>query len=561
MTDFLTENAKFICSASGMVTCKENGNSQGLYQGTKILTDTAREKSRSGVCLLQPLPGGGFKPCNCSITGWNGTNSKANAQGNSTLLQSSTANCAIGGVLSVVNSGVGGQVVKGSSSTGATLAGLTAVALGAFKQASQQETSTRGTSVEVKPQKLSRPSDKAVPTKAESKKPVPNKLFCNMDQGEKCKTCPYPHASTEVNNDSLILRSNFLKKTEAEKDKYDRHYEAVLGDREKRYWTDAAHHIISGNQVFKKAQEIVRLANFYGYDINNAGNCIMLVSKDKEYSHKNADPVAKNVSAYDAMNVTGLQWHLGGHEYTFNADEIPIIKQQIRIRTKKEAEELKNYTTLVGEELQQLQASMLRHKTCRATEQQKQAFLQRLQNISAKVKKYLGDFQEKPHHSYPFYVSREAYRYTFDLPRTGKLIVVLPGRNEHSLILEKFRIQRFQDTISDTQKNLSFKSISNGKEANPQEFDLSTEKGQRDCIIFCDNILHFIHTGATYVSLLPFKLPSEMILSIPDFTPPTLQALQAKDTEILVFLRNQRQYGYQSAYKIIKERLEEMASL
>ena len=87
----------------------------------------------------------------------------------------------------------------------------------------------------------------------------------------------------------------------------------------------------------------MRLANFYnemknsgntiykGYDINGAANCIMLISKDREYRQKADDAVKKNISAYDAMSMTGIQWHLGGHSYTFAKDEIPIFHQRIKL--------------------------------------------------------------------------------------------------------------------------------------------------------------------------------------------------------------------------------------
>lgn len=283
----------------------------------------------------------------------------------------------------------------------------------------------------------------------------------------------------------------------------------------------------------------------------------MLISKDVEYSKKVNSNVKKNISAYDAMSTTGIQWHLGGHSYTFNKEEIPILHQRIKLFTKKEARELKNYAELVEEELNKIQISMCRNKVCRATPRQNAAFVTRMNNLSAKIKKYLGDFRIKPHRSYPYYVSQEAFRYTFSLPRTGKIMLVRQGDKENSLLLEKFRVKRFEDTIMDRDKNLDFSRIFNEQDGqNPKEFVFNDEQSKKDCIYFCDNIEHFILIDNPNLNLLPFKIEAENILSLQGIEKMSSeQFLQQHDTEILVFLRN-NVVTYTAPVKKIKERLQ-----
>ena len=592
MADYLTENAIFSCNMSStvIIKCKETSNKKVKYKGTALLTKSAKIDTKAGICsILTAQAQGAPQMCRCSLSGWINYSMNTSAQGTAFLTENSRNSCTYGGIISVKSSGLFFQkVVKGSKASISSVnwlkpfvevsqknsdmmpkSGKTADINNSGLQAGISSPQAAGLDNVSKTNtvKSAAAEDKTEPAQ-QQKKTYPN-LLCNMDKGEKCKTCRYPLVSTEVDNDSIKLRRNYENQSDEEKDDYDRYYEEVFSNFTEKYWTDAAHHIISGNQVFKKCQEIVKLANFYneeylsgntaykGYDINSAKNCIMLISKDVEYSKKVNSNVKKNISAYDAMSTTGIQWHLGGHSYTFNKEEIPILHQRIKLFTKKEARELKNYAELVEEELNKIQISMCRNKVCRATPRQNAAFVTRMNNLSAKIKKYLGDFRIKPHRSYPYYVSQEAFRYTFSLPRTGKIMLVRQGNKENSLLLEKFRVKRFEDTIMDRDKNLDFSRIFNEQDGqNPKEFVFNDEQSKKDCIYFCDNIEHFILTDNPNINLLPFKIEAENILSLQGIEKMSSeQFLQQHDTEILVFLRN-NVVTYTAPVKKIKERLQ-----
>lgn len=590
MADYLTENAIFSCSMSSavIIKCKETSNKKVKYKGTVLLTKNAKIDTKAGICpVLTTQAQGTPQQCRCSLSTWGNYSMNTTAQGSAFLTKDSRNSCIYGGLISVKISGMFfPKVVKDSKANISSINWLKP-----FVEVSQKNSDTMPKSVtsmdinnsgSLKAGGLSsQVAEKTVNTsdfKSNIVQPLANKaeiklkpqnLLCNMDKGERCKHCRYPSASVEVNNDSIKLRRNYENQSDDEKDDYDHYYENIFDNFTDKYWTDAAHHIISGNQVFKKCQAIVKLANFYneeylsgntaykGYDINSAKNCIMLISKDVEYSKKVDSKVEKNISAYDAMSTTGIQWHLGGHSYTFNKEEIPVLHQRIKLFTKKEARELKNYAELVEEELNKIQISMCKNKVCRATPRQNAAFVTRMNNLSAKIKKYLGDFRIKPHRSYPYYVSQEAFRYTFSLPRTGKIMLVRQGNKENSLLLEKFRVKRFEDTIMDRDKNLDFSRIFNEQDGqNPKEFVFNDEQSKKDCIYFCDNIEHFILIDNLNLNLLPFKIDVENILSLQGIEKiSSEQFLQQHDTEILVFLRN-NVVTYTAPVKKIKERLQ-----
>lgn len=71
------------------------------------------EKNTFGPCKMQPLPGGGFKPCQAVVTEWSGFYDKITLEdnGGKALLEDSKATCPIGGkdCIQIINHG---QVAK-----------------------------------------------------------------------------------------------------------------------------------------------------------------------------------------------------------------------------------------------------------------------------------------------------------------------------------------------------------------------------------------------------------------------------------------------------------------
>ena len=359
---------------------------------------------------------------------------------------------------------------------------------------------------------------------------------------DKKETCGYLKASTEVNNNSGLLRRNFDKSSACDA------IDDYILDQMIAYhkWTFAAHHIISGMQVFKKFPELVRLANFSGYDINNALNCILLVSKQDEYGKQN--PFMQDVSAYNAMSQTGIQWHLGGHSYKFTKEEIANIKKIEYLAQQKITNGLKCYADLLMDELNKIQYALEQHKVCRDTPQQKAAICKRLNNLSQKIKNKLGAFRNKHRDSFPYYVSKDAFDFTFNLPRTEKLIIVRPVGN--ALKLTRYRLERY---IKNENERVVLKPILDKDNTNELIFKSNIE----ECICFCQNIRHFVYLPNVLKSNIRMPFKPEYI-HYPHYSfSDDIALLNYRENHLMVWLRDNQADEYIAPLKLIKLRMKE----
>ena len=87
-------------------------------------------------------------------------------------------------------------------------------------------------------------------------------------------------------------------------------------------WTTAKHHLIPAKQCFAKVRRLARMAMSVGYDINDKKNGIGLPTIKNPYTYegktKNYGKFTKNEKkeiAFDVMDKTNMQWHVGHHRY------------------------------------------------------------------------------------------------------------------------------------------------------------------------------------------------------------------------------------------------------
>ena len=388
-------------------------------------------------------------------------------------------------------------------------------------------------------------------------------ILCSYSAGNpKCLTCEYylDNDNAVVDNNSRKLKENY-ESAASRADEYDAYFNNTvvpLGDGKANRWRYAAHHIISGNQVFKHNEELVRLARFCGYDINAYENCIMLVGYPEDYPDSER---MKSVAAYDVMSEGRVQWHVGGHSYTFaDAAEKEMICRQIGIRNKIKINpaDIKAYAELVQEEINRLtyrlENKKNRQTVCFADPQAKRQLRDKLNRVSGKIKDKLAAFTDegKPHHSFPFYVSKEAYRFTYGLPRTGKVITVL--KESGRVILTKYRLERFTEVIADRERNLLIKP------GETRTFAFADQSWQHDCIVFCDNVSFFVYLDDTPRDVLPFAVERER-----QFPPDCRDTgrdgrrfLEEHNTELLVWLRDASDPAYVSPAVMVRKRLNEL---
>lgn len=105
------DKLKVLTQAKRYINDKEGSKK---LMATHMDIGTTFEKNTFGPCKMQPLPGGGFKPCQAVVTAWSGFYDKITLQDNNgkALLEDSKATCPIGGkdCITIVNHGQTAEV-------------------------------------------------------------------------------------------------------------------------------------------------------------------------------------------------------------------------------------------------------------------------------------------------------------------------------------------------------------------------------------------------------------------------------------------------------------------
>ena len=182
----------------------------------------------------------------------------------------------------------------------------------------------------------------------------------------------------------------------------------------------AHHHLIPGNDCLSKYPELVYLANYYGYDINNGRNGICLVTGASANKGGKGIPFEDTIP-FKAMNKLKKQWHSGSHRYSrYNPR---YKKSSLTIKADFDAlipRPFLDYATAVDFELIAFSCNLRKNMKCRGgdndknKEQSAKRFVKAMDRISQRIAKKLLKFEKAPHRSYPFYVSRMAFYYAFD---------------------------------------------------------------------------------------------------------------------------------------------------
>lgn len=511
-------NLAFTVSASGKVT----------HKGAQVLTTSAKLSGTGNCQILTTMAQGVLQPCQFQKPIWQNPDYKHKANGESLLTDGSFCNCPI----------CPGQMVKVSRALSrgfksGMFSAASAISLENLSLESSAETPKAPEKISA--QKISNQSFLQEPQSTQGNKTVATKdaaetltdakaaeqytLSCPECDKKNCKYRleKFGEVSNTVDNDSAQLKRNYESSLETKKffDAADKAYKnslELLGS-----WSYAAHHIISGNQVFKQVPEVVRLAGLCNYDINCAENCIMLPSKRE--GHGNLNDLSKSASAFDVMSITAMQWHVGKHSYSFDETQIQEIKKQIARLTGKPGK-IKTYAELLIEELKKIKFAT-GEKICPAQ------FIVRMNKISEKVRNKLAAFSEKPAASYPYYVSKEAYLFAFQMPRLRKFIYVEKAGQDFNLKL--------------------YKTVGSGNDVALQK-SLSSDDAV-EIIKFCGNVQHFVFQENLQVEKFTFE--PEFFRSVSEFN-------FSEVAEIIVWLRANPAENYVAPARKIVERLEKL---
>lgn len=550
MADFLTTRTEFYCTASpppiNAASFTVSTSGKVTHKGDKILTTATKISGSGGICQpLTAMAQGTPQSCKFQkkMTAWLPPNFdlKCTAEGKNLLTSDSCCSCPFGGIIKVWSADAQGfkqgkanaptvspvtdnpQRTTSAEKIFAPKISATTVAPKIFSPLNFSATSNA--SKNFSEPKISIATGEAAENFTHGLQEIgaaSEKIAAPIETDLRCKICRRTNckyrldefkAPAVFDNNSAILKSNYEKFLAAGKNftAADENYLRSLETG--GAWSYAAHHIISGNQVFAKVPAVMKIATACGYDINCSENCIMLPSKLE--GHGNLSQIGKSASAFDVMSATGMQWHLGGHSYSFAAEEHAQILRQIERRTGRSAK-IKSYAELLIEDLRKI-----RHASDDVCPAQ---IITALNNLSAKVRAKLAAFSENPAASFPYYVSREAYLFAFKVPRLRKFITVTAENDAVKLNLYK---------TGDAGNDFKFRD------------SLKTDDAV-EIVKFSGNVHHFIFLRGTDPKNFSF---------VPEFQ---MSADELRAAEIIVWLRENPVENYVSPARKISERLSRM---
>lgn len=237
--------------------------------------------------------------------------------------------------------------------------------------------------------------------------------LCDYKNCSKAKECQYLKAShtlreTNESKNAAELKMNMGKDAF---DLYAGECGAIATSLYGSYmYSIAHHHIVPVNQCFKTFAEVVKLANYYNYDINKAENGICLPTMNAGYD-KEPFELRKKISI-NAMEKLGKQWHKGGHKYSCNisADLDSVLPRPFY-----------HYKDAVDKELTSLRIKLTDEMKCRSEyyDQQAAEFSMIMDHICEKIAKKLRRFEDDAKKSYPCYISKLAFYYAFQEELSG----------------------------------------------------------------------------------------------------------------------------------------------
>lgn len=415
---------------------------------------------------------------------------------------------------------------------------------------------------------------------------------CQLQEKYMGKRPPWDEAPLDLGSDSIALRRNYhlylgckscSQQCGQSKGKTDQAQTQELGGRRKAdgQYCDAwkkgiyrfqAHHVISGRQVFQplekgktspcKNENILRMAHVCDYDVNRAENCIMLVSNSEDEAEneklelkrpsgaadeKEVKAAEKFLNAYESMQGAKLQWHVGNHSYKFSPEALEQLKGRIKFYTKKDGEVV-SYAELLARELEKINRLIEKEVMTDRKPICPRTFIRRMDKLSGKIRVKLEAFATGYHLSYPYYVSKEAYNFAFQLPQSFRLITV--QRDGSDIKLKKFSISRKMDgTISAALYDPLMGGGAEGSFSKPQD---------RNALIrFCANLEYFIFFGQTGADTMPFHIDRRHYRKVSAGKEDAKAYVENNAYELIVWIRD-NPVKYKGQYKRVNERLAEV---
>jgi len=238
--------------------------------------------------------------------------------------------------------------------------------------------------------------------------------ICNLPLNDNHNNRFLENKQDDINNDSNALRENMLK-GDCVLSETNHNEICYLNNAMKQvtgliYNVDSeasvAHHLISGNQIFKRYKEIVNIAFACGYDINCIENGIFLPTLTDKTKERLKFAQRKYPAAFDVMAEVKRQWHVGGHSYDTSGINISFG----------------DYVSEVSKLMDLLENNWLTQLSCENNKKQDQKVIDDLNSISKKIRNKIERFAKDSKGSDPFYVSRVALEFAYGSPESTLFI-------------------------------------------------------------------------------------------------------------------------------------------
>ena len=410
---YLTSGSYISCNKGSLSSSILATNSTATIEGRKIILDNDITFKPFGICkILTSMAQGIETPCRFVYMGdWKNTKDDITHLGRRVVLDTSELYCAIGGIIKPDNS------KNRSVSTSASSANISKKSTRVSQNKSIQD------NIKIDYHNNSSHSK-------DNKKETEENIKCYWD-----------NQNIEFKNDASLLRVNMKNSNSIsyskEVDYIKSKYKELMG---LKYDIDSgiyvAHHLISGNQIFRKFPIIVKKALASDYDINNEKNGILLPTLSKQIRKRLKFENRKVPVAFEVMQKVKKQWHLGGHSYKIDFD-----KSDNSIT-------LKNYVDSVSELMINLEISWENLNCKERTKTQDNRINNDLNSLSLKIAKHLNRFSVNPKYSYPFYVSKVAMMYAFNIEENINFVAFeVLETNQIVAIIFKYKKKNRQLTV------------------------------------------------------------------------------------------------------------------
>lgn len=573
MADYLTEDAIFQCAAcpTAVIRATEPG-AKTLLNGSAVLSEKATLYLLTpGVCPFLTKANG--TPTPCAFPGLKGSDltgadSKRTSAHSALLTKDVRGRCPHAGtpVISVaLPSGrpghfkqfagtrfAGGRADNGSASD-ASPAGIGHPAPQEAEGTREDHASSQTPEAET--------SEKFTSC-ASGEKPV---LRCDTcEEADSCEFLEKMRAKEVSQKSSTLLRNNYDARM-AGREKSEKicspilnsrhlahkaytHARATEEDFKKTYpdahavWNYPAHHIICG-KLFDHPG-LNALARAFDYDMNCADNCIMLLGKENKGAKLSGMELEEKHSyAFERMSWGRMQWHSGGHQYDLDKIQANIARQ-MRLRKYARKEDLlgedtdyaalgiKCYLEHLKEKIAAIVQKYQRYKGCpkKNFPAQKERFHAAMNGLAHEIRKELSAFYQKPHHSHPWFVSKEAWIYAFMLPHCMHLVSMLPRGD--GLLLERFNVTRYEDVVKSKGWLLSITPLKNANGA--ESLLWRNADGYAASGRFCADAAFFALGETMKNDCAGFRIPEEYIFRLSETgAESALAELQQKQSRLL----------------------------